>query len=219
MECKSRLVAVPRHVSAAADASGYQGKAVIGAGGGRSHRGIVGLCHEYIGRTLGGFMPRGRRSRFLPTIFVMFWSLLLAAELSAQTSAPAGCLIPNWTRAVLNTPLVPDHAEPGSPAFTLTVNGTGFGNGQQVFWNSVGLVTPGGNWSQTAGTVPASLLAQAGTAAVTVQNSSLPSLPQYFYIAAAHKIGSGSWIRTDFRRDHGRSANWLQTSTTMASSI
>jgi hypothetical protein len=143
-------------------------------------------------------MPRGRRSRFLPTIFVMFWSLLLAAELSAQTSAPAGCLIPNWTRAVLKTPLVPDHAEPGSPAFTLTVNGTGFGNGQQVFWNSVGLVTPGGNWSQTAGTVPASLLAQAGTAAVTVQNSSLPSLPQYFYIAAAHKIGSASWIRTDY---------------------
>src|ERR1700719_3152885 len=35
----------------------------------------------------------------------------------------------------VNQPLVPTAVVPGSPAFTLTVNGTGFVSGSTVYWN------------------------------------------------------------------------------------
>src|SRR5215831_5122606 len=145
-------------------------------------------------------MQRGTHSSFLSIAFLIPWILLfLAPVLSAQTTPPSGCLMPDWTTPVLNMPLVPDHAQPGAPGFTMTINGTGLGNGFGVagdaYWNSV-LLTTAGHWSQAIATVPASLLAQAGTVAVTVHTVS-PSLPQYFYIAAPHKISSGSWIRAD----------------------
>src|SRR5208337_3476130 len=36
---------------------------------------------------------------------------------------------------VVNSPLVPGQKTPGSKAFTLTVNGTGFVSGATVYWN------------------------------------------------------------------------------------
>src|SRR3954467_3696386 len=122
-------------------------------------------------------MQRRGRSSSLPAISMMLCSwLFLTLEGSAQSSPPSNCLIPDYTRAVLNMPLVPDHETPGAPGFTLTINGTGVGgSAAQVFWNSVSLNPTGGNWSQATATVPSSLLARAGTVAVTVQNSTFPS--------------------------------------------
>lgn len=70
----------------------------------------------------------------------------------------------------VNQPLVPTTTAPGGPSFTLTVNGTGFVSGASVKWNSAALATTFVSSSQVTATVPASDIATAGTAAVTVAN-------------------------------------------------
>src|SRR2546430_2572828 len=63
--------------------------------------------------------------------------------------------------------LSPTCATAGGPQFTLTVNGTNFVSGSTVNWNGTPLTTSGSSTQLTA-TVPASLIATAGTASVTV---------------------------------------------------
>ena len=67
-------------------------------------------------------------------------------------------------------PLVPTHAAPGASSFTLTVAGTGFVSGAKVNWNGTGLSTTFVSGSKLTATVPASDVATAGTALVTVSN-------------------------------------------------
>ncbi|MGA2099544.1 MAG: choice-of-anchor D domain-containing protein [Candidatus Sulfotelmatobacter sp.] len=73
---------------------------------------------------------------------------------------------------LLNQPLAPTTAAPGSPATTLTINGAGFASGDSVLWNGSSRTTT----FISAGTIQASLLASdlatAGTAQVTVKNTS-----------------------------------------------
>ncbi|HXJ96049.1 MAG TPA: FG-GAP-like repeat-containing protein [Terriglobia bacterium] len=71
---------------------------------------------------------------------------------------------------LVNLPLVPDHALPGGPAFTLTVNGTGFVSGAQVNWNGSARETQFISSSQLTATIEATDVATAGTASVTVTN-------------------------------------------------
>jgi hypothetical protein len=71
---------------------------------------------------------------------------------------------------LVNQPLVPDAAAPGSPQFTLTVNGTGFVFGATVNWNGTALATNFVSQAQLTATVPASDIANPGTATVTVTN-------------------------------------------------
>jgi hypothetical protein len=63
--------------------------------------------------------------------------------------------------------LSPTCATAGGSGFTLTVNGTNFVSGSTVNWNGTALTTSGSSTQLTA-TVPASLVATAGTASVTV---------------------------------------------------
>lgn len=70
----------------------------------------------------------------------------------------------------INQPLVPTSAEPNGAGFTLTVNGTGFVRGAVVNWNASALMTTFVSGSQLTATVPASDIATAGTAGVTVSN-------------------------------------------------
>jgi hypothetical protein len=70
----------------------------------------------------------------------------------------------------VNLPLRPAAAVPGSPGFRLTVNGTNFVNGSVVNWNGGALVTTFVSNSQLTAPVPASSLAAAATALVTVSN-------------------------------------------------
>jgi len=52
----------------------------------------------------------------------------------------AGQSIPNPV-PLINNPLVPTSLAPGSAAFTLTVNGSGFVSGSGVNWNGSALAT------------------------------------------------------------------------------
>jgi hypothetical protein len=71
---------------------------------------------------------------------------------------------------LINNPLVPASAVPGGASFTLTANGTGFVSGSVVNWNGTALATTFVSGSQLTATVPATDLATASTASVTVIN-------------------------------------------------
>jgi hypothetical protein len=95
--------------------------------------------------------------------------LLLLIALFCCTLQLAGQTVPNPIPLV-NLPLVPSDAAPGGTSFTLRVNGTGFVAGATVNWNGSGLPTSFISSSQLTAVVPASDLAQAGTASISVSN-------------------------------------------------
>ncbi len=68
------------------------------------------------------------------------------------------------------TGLVPAQAAVGSPAFTLTVNGSGFVPNSVVNWNGVPRPTSFSSATQLFAQIPASDAANAGTASITVTN-------------------------------------------------
>jgi Domain of unknown function (DUF4082)/Galactose oxidase-like, Early set domain/IPT/TIG domain/Kelch motif len=76
------------------------------------------------------------------------------------TSAPAPTL----------SALSPNSAQAGSPAFTLTVTGTNFVSGATVKWNGAARTTTFGSATQLTAAIPATDVAAAGTAQVTVAN-------------------------------------------------
>ena len=71
---------------------------------------------------------------------------------------------------LINAPLVPGQKAPGSVAFTLTVNGTGFVSGATVNWNGNARTTTFVSSSRLTATINAADVATAGTASVTVSN-------------------------------------------------
>ena len=73
---------------------------------------------------------------------------------------------------LINQPLVPDATAPGGAGFTLAVHGTGFVSGAVVNWNHSSLATTLVSDSQLTASVPASDIAAANTASVTVVNPS-----------------------------------------------
>jgi Bacterial Ig-like domain (group 3)/FG-GAP-like repeat/IPT/TIG domain len=99
----------------------------------------------------------GRAGWYTVSIFLMVTGTLALA----QNPVP-----------LVNQPLVPDAVAPGGPSFTLTVNGTGFVSGATVNWNGSPLATTLVNQSQLTAIVPALNIASAGTALVTVTNTS-----------------------------------------------
>jgi hypothetical protein len=72
----------------------------------------------------------------------------------------------------VNQPLVPTTVVPGSPAFPLTVNGTGFVSGSVVNWNGNPRATTFVTSSQLTASIAAADVASAGTATVTVSSPS-----------------------------------------------
>ncbi|MGA2966613.1 MAG: Ig-like domain repeat protein [Terriglobales bacterium] len=71
---------------------------------------------------------------------------------------------------LVNQPLVPSSAVPGSPGLTLTVNGAGFVSTSVVNWNGIALSTTFVSVDKVQGDVPPSDLVSAGTVSVTVSN-------------------------------------------------
>lgn len=69
--------------------------------------------------------------------------------------------------------------------FTLTVTGTNFVNASVVDWNGSARATIFVSATQLTASIPASDIASAGTAAITVSNSGVPSAPATFTISAA----------------------------------
>ena len=68
------------------------------------------------------------------------------------------------------TSISPTSANAGGPAFTLTVNGTGFANSSTVRWNGSALATTFVSATQLTAAVTAALIANPGNASVTVAN-------------------------------------------------
>lgn len=71
----------------------------------------------------------------------------------------------------VSRPLASGVATPGGPAFTLTVNGSMFVSGATVNWNGHPLKTTFVSRSQLTAAVPATDIATASTASITVANS------------------------------------------------
>jgi hypothetical protein len=80
------------------------------------------------------------------------------------------------------TSLDPDSAVAGGPAFTLTINGKNFASGAKAEWGTVGLTTKFKTTKELTATVPASLIAKKGTAAVTVTVDKVKSAGVVFTI-------------------------------------
>jgi hypothetical protein len=100
---------------------------------------------------------------------------LFAAPATAQNPVP-----------FIDQPLVPDAAAPGAAGFTLAVNGAGFVASSTVNWNGSPLATNFISSAQLTATVPASDVATASTASVTVVSAGPGggvSNTQYFSIA------------------------------------
>jgi len=88
---------------------------------------------------------------------------------NVTTSAPVGVTVSN-NRVPTTTAINPSSAAAGGPAFTLTVNGTNFVTGSVVRWNGANRTTTFVSATQVTAAIPASDIATAGTAQVTVFN-------------------------------------------------
>src|SRR5213079_2981075 len=89
------------------------------------------------------------------------------------------------------TSLSPTCTAAGGPQFTLTVNGTNFVSGATVNWNGSPLATAFVSATQLTATVPAALIATAGTSSITVVTPcGGTSTAQTFTIAATPVITS-----------------------------
>jgi hypothetical protein len=84
---------------------------------------------------------------------------------SAPKAAPAQAGIVPTIAAIL-----PNAANHGDPAFTLTVNGSTFNNNAVVSWNGMAQTTVHPAANQLTVAIPAAAITDAGSAAVTVTN-------------------------------------------------
>ena len=105
--------------------------------------------------------------------FFIFSGTLKAIAL-ADGDGPSPIAMATYTEVFGNSvPLLsglsPAFIASGSPAFTLTVNGAGFLSGSAVYWGTTALATQFVSLTQLTAAVPASAIAAAGTATVTVQ--------------------------------------------------
>lgn len=123
----------------------------------------------------------------LPTTYVnggQLTATVAATQIAAQGSATIVVVNPggstsNTATLTINPPtppppvislLNPTSATQGRPAFTLTVNGSGFLSGATVQWNSSALITTYVSANQLTAMVSASQIAAQGSAAVMVVN-------------------------------------------------
>jgi hypothetical protein len=89
---------------------------------------------------------------------------------------------PGIATIVTVTSLSPASVAAGSPALTLTVNGSGFGTGSTVLWNGLVRPTTFVSASQLTVTIPAADLAATGTAQVSVSSNGAVSPSVAFVI-------------------------------------
>ncbi|HEX3681770.1 MAG TPA: IPT/TIG domain-containing protein [Bryobacteraceae bacterium] len=88
------------------------------------------------------------------------------------------------------TSLNPSTISAGAPAFTLTVNGTGFASGAVIEWNTTALSTTFKGATELTASIPANLIASAGTAQVTVKSNGVTSNALSFTVVAGPAVTS-----------------------------
>ena len=99
---------------------------------------------------------------------------------------------------LINQPLVPTVAVPGSGDFLLTLNGTGFASGAVVNWNGDALATTFVNASQLTATVPAWGIATATTGWITAVNPDSEGTSNLIFLPVTHPTPTVFMGRTDF---------------------
>jgi hypothetical protein len=107
------------------------------------------------------------------TLLVTLTILTLACGYSSKTTPPVAGAMP----AIVA--LSPSSMAAGSPAFTLTVNGTNFNSNAMVNLNGAAQNTTFVSANQVTTIVPAATVASAGTVAVTVTNPATPGTGMY----------------------------------------
>ena len=107
------------------------------------------------------------------TLLVTLTALTLACGYSSKTTPPVAGAVP--TIAALNPPSM----AAGSPAFTLTVNGTNFSSNAMVNWNGAAQTTTFASANQLMMMVPAAAIANSGAVAVTVTNPATTGTGMY----------------------------------------
>ena len=107
------------------------------------------------------------------TLLVTLTALTLACGYSSKTTPPVAGAVP--TIAALNPPSM----AAGSPAFTLTVNGTNFSSNAMVNWNGAAQTTSFVSANQLMMMVPAAAIANSGAVAVTVTNPATTGTGMY----------------------------------------
>jgi hypothetical protein len=122
----------------------------------------------------------------LQTTFVSRTQLTAAVPASLLTAAGSfpltvinNALVSNAVSFLVGIPVLsslsPSSAVAGSPAFTLTVTGTGFLPSSTITWNGAALATTFVSATQVAAVVPATLLTQPGSASVSAATFRLTS--------------------------------------------
>jgi len=110
-----------------------------------------------------GFREAARKLRFLGAVGIM----LLALGCSKHSVEPTS---DNPVPAIAS--LAPASVDAGGPAFTLTVNGSGFISGSVVSWNGEAMSSTYVSSSEVTVAVPATSIATTGAASITVSNPS-----------------------------------------------
>ena len=137
-----------------------------------------------------------------PGTLTLIVALTLAVGFPIASTAQertAGAITQANPVPIINQPLVPDAVAPGGPAFTLTVNGTGFGSSSVVNWNGSARKTTFVNGSELKASILSSDIARAGTASVTVANPAPGGSSNVeFFEVTLHSLSMALTGPTDF---------------------
>ncbi len=117
-------------------------------------------CQQPVLATLSEASRSHRINRFLTLTLIAAMIFVMGVS---------GAMAANQ-RPLINAPLSPANKTPGSAAFTLTVNGTGFVSGATVLWNGNARTTTFVSEKQVTAAINATDVATAGTETVTVSN-------------------------------------------------
>jgi|SRR5579862_6584049 len=107
------------------------------------------------------------------TLLVALTALTAACGYSSKTTPPVAGSVPAIAA------LSPSSMNAGSPAFTLTVNGTNFSANAMVNWNGAAQTTTFVSANQLTMIVPAAAITTSATIAVTVTNPATPGTGLY----------------------------------------
>ena len=109
--------------------------------------------------------------------------LILAALLTGCGYSSRNYMAPGGTSASPSiAALSPASTPAGSPAFTLTVNGSNFGSGSVVYFNGVAEGTMFVSANQVAAAIPATAVTTAGTMPVYVHSGAANSNTMNFTV-------------------------------------
>jgi hypothetical protein len=107
------------------------------------------------------------------------------------------------------TALSPDSATAGGTAFTLTATGTNFASGATINWNGTALTTTFVSATKLTASVPATDIATAGTASVTVTTTSGTTSALSFLIKSGTVISGKKFLFDASHAETAGNADWV----------